>query len=157
VADPNPDPSPQRQANFAQPQCSGFRSAFTAAFPADRGRSEAPSRLRAAFGAAFCSLRSSPLMLLRVAGASRVLPAGSPRCSSKEVELVDTRGGGERRARYGSVAVLPPRTLRELAALGERGTGPEVTDPVRAAAEIAEMLEQGTRPTIGWWRRHTAR
>jgi len=70
---------------------------------------------------------------------------------------MDTQGGGDRRARFDWVAALPPRTLRELAALAERSTRPEVTDPVRAAAEIAEMLEKGTRPTIGWWRRHTAR
>jgi len=86
-----------------------------------------------------------------------VLSAGLSRCGSKEVELVGTQGGGDRRARYGSVTALPPRTLPELAALADRGIRPEVTDPVRAAAEIAEMLEQGTRPTIGWWRRHTAR
>ena len=82
---------------------------------------------------------------------------GLSRSGSKEVELVEIRGGGNRRARYGWLAVLPPRTLRELVALGERGIRPEVTDPVRAAAEIADMLEQGTRPTIGCWRRHAAR
>ena len=86
-----------------------------------------------------------------------MLSAGLSRSGSKEVELVDTQGGGDRRARFGWVAALPPRTLRELAALAERSSRPEVIDPVGAAAEIADMLKQGTRPTIGWWRRHTAR
>lgn len=132
-----------------------------AAFPAVKGHSGAPPRLharrRAVCGAGLRFLRFLPLMA--VAGRQR--PSGDAggivRCGSKEVKVVEITGGAIRRARFVWVTALPPRTLREFAALAERSTRSEVIDPARAAAEIAEILEQGTRPTIGWWRRHTAR
>jgi len=55
---------------------------------------------------------------------------------------------------YRWVAGLPAATLRELAALAERRQRREFIDPERAAAELAEMLVAGDRPTIGWYRRH---
>lgn len=53
------------------------------------------------------------------------------------------------------LASLDPATLRELAALIERRRGGRgFDDPVAAAEEIAEMLERGTVPALGWYRRH---
>jgi len=51
---------------------------------------------------------------------------------------------------------LPARTLRHLAAIADRQERREFVDPERAAQEIAQMLSQGTRPTIGWYRRNLA-
>ncbi len=62
-----------------------------------------------------------------------------------------------RRTRFGWVAALPPQTLRELAALAERGNRLEFVDPERAAAELADMLIRGDRPALGWYRRHLGR
>ena len=55
---------------------------------------------------------------------------------------------------YRWVAVLPARTLRALAALAERQERPQFVDPELAAAELADMLVAGDKPTIGWYRRH---
>ena len=52
---------------------------------------------------------------------------------------------------YRWVAVLPARAL---AALAERQERPQFVDPELAAAELAEMLVAGDKPTIGWYRRH---
>lgn len=52
------------------------------------------------------------------------------------------------------IAGLDGPTLRELAAIADQLKRPTIVDPERAAEELAEMLEAGTRPTIGWWRRH---
>jgi hypothetical protein len=54
---------------------------------------------------------------------------------------------------YRWVAVLPARTLRALAGLAERQERPQFVDPELAAAELAEMLVAGDKPTIGWYRR----
>lgn len=53
------------------------------------------------------------------------------------------------------VAALPADVLRELASIAEHLTRTEFIDPARAAQELAAMIEIGTRPTIGWYRRHT--
>jgi len=63
----------------------------------------------------------------------------------------------ERQAHYGWVATLPPDVLRELANMAHRATGFVFDDPAAAAAELVDMLAAGTRPTIGWYRRHRAR
>ena len=57
----------------------------------------------------------------------------------------------------GWLTSIPPAVLRELAALVERRHHLQFIDPARAAAELAVMLDAGTRPTIGWYRRHTSR
>lgn len=51
---------------------------------------------------------------------------------------------------------LDPMTLRHLAATSEALRRAQLDDPSRCADELLAMLEAGTRPTIGWWRRHTA-
>jgi hypothetical protein len=63
----------------------------------------------------------------------------------------------QRRVQYRWVAALPPDVLRELANMGYRGTRFLFNDPTAAAAELVDMLAAGTRPTIGWYRRHRAR
>jgi hypothetical protein len=63
----------------------------------------------------------------------------------------------QRQAQYGWVATLPPEVLRELANMAHRATGFVFDDPAAVAAELVDMLAAGTRPTIGWYRRHRAR
>ncbi|MGP0108124.1 MAG: hypothetical protein ACLPR9_04545 [Acidimicrobiales bacterium] len=45
-------------------------------------------------------------------------------------------------------------TLRHLAATAEALYRPRFSDPGAAAEALAAMAARGTRPTIGWWRRH---
>jgi hypothetical protein len=45
-------------------------------------------------------------------------------------------------------------TLRHLAATAEALHRPGFSDPGAAAEALAAMAARGTRPTIGWWRRH---
>lgn len=52
------------------------------------------------------------------------------------------------------VARLPSTTLRELASIAERYDRLEFRDPKAAAEELAEMLSNGNRPALGWYRRH---
>ena len=49
---------------------------------------------------------------------------------------------------------LSPSLLRHLAAAKERATRPCYDDNNAMAEELAAMLMAGTRPTIGWYRRH---
>lgn len=51
---------------------------------------------------------------------------------------------------------LDPAVLRELAWLLEHRNGRVKTfvDPKRAAAELADILDRGGTPTIGWWKRN---
>ncbi|MGA2307377.1 MAG: hypothetical protein ABSH29_24790 [Acidimicrobiales bacterium] len=53
------------------------------------------------------------------------------------------------------VAGFDAETLRLLAAVAEERDRPRFHDAAQAAEEIAAMVERGTVPTIGWWRRHT--
>jgi len=41
--------------------------------------------------------------------------------------------------------------------MAHRATRFVFDDPAAAAAELVDMLAAGTRPTIGWYRRHRAR
>lgn len=50
---------------------------------------------------------------------------------------------------------LDPSTLRHLAATSEALRRVRLDDPQQCADEMLEMLERGSKPTIGWWRRHT--
>ena len=68
-----------------------------------------------------------------------------------------TASRDQRQAQYGWVAALPPDVLRELANMAHRATRFVFDDPAAAAAELVDMLAAGTRPTIGWYRRHRAR
>ena len=53
---------------------------------------------------------------------------------------------------------LTPSVLRHLAAAKERASRPEYDDTEAMAEELAVMVMEGRRPTIGWYRRHrTAR
>jgi hypothetical protein len=54
-------------------------------------------------------------------------------------------------------AGLDAATLQELAALADRDTRPVPIEPERMAAELAEIAEQGDRPTVGWFRRNLER
>lgn len=51
---------------------------------------------------------------------------------------------------------VDPAVLRELAWLLEHRNGRMRTfvDPKRAAAELADILDRGGTPTIGWWKRN---
>ena len=49
---------------------------------------------------------------------------------------------------------LSPSVLRHLAAAKERATRPRYDDTEAMAEELASMLMSGSRPTIGWYRRH---
>jgi hypothetical protein len=49
---------------------------------------------------------------------------------------------------------LSPSVLRPLAAAKERATRPRYDGTDAMAEELAFMLMAGTRPTIGWLRRH---
>ena len=51
---------------------------------------------------------------------------------------------------------LSPSVLRHLAAAKERTSRPHYDDTEVMAEELAGMLIAGTRPTIGWYRRHRA-
>lgn len=53
------------------------------------------------------------------------------------------------------IAGLDGPTLRLLATIADQLERPRFVDPARAAEELADMIERGTRPTIGWYRRHT--
>jgi hypothetical protein len=60
--------------------------------------------------------------------------------------------------RLSFLRLLDPATLRGLASLIE-DRGPQrrpLRDPEASAQALAEMLEQGATPTIGWWRRQFA-
>ena len=52
---------------------------------------------------------------------------------------------------------LDPAVLRELAFLLDQDPtrARHFVNPTQAAAELAEILDRGATPTIGWWRRHT--
>ena len=52
---------------------------------------------------------------------------------------------------------LSPATLRHLAAIKERALRDRYDDTDAMAEELAQMLLAGTRPTIGWYRRHLVR
>ena len=56
--------------------------------------------------------------------------------------------------RYRWVYDLPGDTLRHLAAIAEHFDRPYFSHPEQAAEELVEMLDQGTRPALGWYRRH---
>ena len=49
---------------------------------------------------------------------------------------------------------LSPSVLRHLAAAKERSSRPRYDDTEAMAEELAAMLISGTRPTVGWYRRH---
>ena len=49
---------------------------------------------------------------------------------------------------------LSPSLLRHLAAAKERASRPEYDDTEAMAEELAVMVMEGQRPTIGWYRRH---
>jgi hypothetical protein len=49
---------------------------------------------------------------------------------------------------------LSPSVLRHLAAAKERTSRPQYVDSEAMAEELAAMVMQGRRPTIGWYRRH---
>jgi hypothetical protein len=75
---------------------------------------------------------------------------------------LDEAGGGGAWSRPAAVQTptffrsLDPATLRALASLLEESPvhARRFVDPDQAAAELAEILDRGTTPTIGWWRRH---
>ena len=52
---------------------------------------------------------------------------------------------------------LTPSVLRHLAAAKERASRPEYDDTEAMAEELAVMVMEGRRPTIGWYRRHRSR
>lgn len=49
---------------------------------------------------------------------------------------------------------LSPSVLRHLAATKEWVSRPHYDDTSAMADELVEMLAAGTRPTVGWYRRH---
>jgi hypothetical protein len=49
---------------------------------------------------------------------------------------------------------LSPSVLRHLAAAKERSVRPRYDDTGAMAEELAAMVLQNRRPTIGWYRRH---
>ena len=49
---------------------------------------------------------------------------------------------------------LSPSVLRHLAAAKERASRPEYDDTEAMAEELAVMVMEGRRPTIGWYIRH---
>ena len=49
---------------------------------------------------------------------------------------------------------LSPSVLRHLAAAKERASRPRYDDTDAMAEDLALMLIAGTRPTVGWYRRH---
>jgi hypothetical protein len=49
---------------------------------------------------------------------------------------------------------LSPSVLRHLAAAKERASRPHYDDTSAMADELVAMLIAGTRPTVGWYRRH---
>ena len=51
---------------------------------------------------------------------------------------------------------LSPSVLRHLAAAKERASRPRYDATEAMAEELAAMLMSGSRPTIGWYRRHRA-
>jgi hypothetical protein len=53
------------------------------------------------------------------------------------------------------VAGFDGETLRHLAAVADARDHPRFRDPAKAAEEIADMLQRGDVPTVGWWKRHT--
>lgn len=55
------------------------------------------------------------------------------------------------------VATLPAEVLSHLAAIARDLERPRFYDPEAAADEVVAMLVAGTRPALGWWRRHIAR
>jgi hypothetical protein len=55
------------------------------------------------------------------------------------------------------LGALDPITLRELASLADRASRPVPVDPERMAEELAEMVDRGDRPTIGWFKRNYIR
>jgi hypothetical protein len=63
-------------------------------------------------------------------------------------------GVGVTRSTFAWTGGLSADTLRHLASIAERAERREFVDPERAATEIAQMLTNGTRPTIGWYRRN---
>jgi len=64
------------------------------------------------------------------------------------------------RPRAGHVATwvdldrLSPSVLRHLAAAKERISRPQYVDSEAMAEELAAMVMDGKRPTVGWYRRH---
>ena len=52
---------------------------------------------------------------------------------------------------------LTPAVLRHLAAAKEGAARPRYRDTEVMAEELAAMVMQGRRPTIGWYRRHRVR
>jgi len=61
-------------------------------------------------------------------------------------------------SRLSFLHLLDPATLRELARLIEAREPQRrpLRDPEASAQALAEMLEQGATPTIGWWCRQLA-
>ena len=49
---------------------------------------------------------------------------------------------------------LTPSVLRHLAAAKERASRPEYDDTEAMAEELAVMVMEGRRPTLGWYIRH---
>jgi hypothetical protein len=49
---------------------------------------------------------------------------------------------------------LTPSVLRHLAAAKERASRPRYDDIEAMAQELATMVTQGRRPTVGWYLRH---
>ena len=49
---------------------------------------------------------------------------------------------------------LTPSVLRHLALAKERASRPAYDDTEAMAEELAVMVAEGRRPTIGWYRRH---
>ena len=50
--------------------------------------------------------------------------------------------------------LLTPSVLRHLAAAKERASRPYYDDTEAMAEELAVMVVEDRRPTIGWYRRH---
>lgn len=49
---------------------------------------------------------------------------------------------------------LSPSVLRHLAAAKEKRSLPHYDDTEAMGRELADMLDRGTRPTVGWHLRH---
>ena len=63
---------------------------------------------------------------------------------------------GNRMATWVDLDRLSPSVLRHLAAAKESASRPRYDDTEAMAEELAAMLVSGSRPTIGWYRRHRA-
>ncbi len=65
-----------------------------------------------------------------------------------------SRTRASRMATWVDLDRLSPSVLRHLAAAKDRASRPEYDDIEAMAEELAVMIMEGRRPTIGWYRRH---